>query len=211
MNPPALLNKLAEIQAGLSRLDNDICAVMQTDLRLYPENFSRAAVEAALRSEKVTCGLRTIAGLVPTEKPYLTGATEVLDISIQMDGDVLKCILPCLLPQRKAHTSADFLMMPVYYALQKYAMAHTLPHYERYTLCLRHVYDAALGCGYVRDYDNMEIKPVLDAVALYFMPDDSGLCCDLYHTTGTGPYSCTELYLMDSEWFPMWLSKRKSV
>lgn len=210
MNTRILNNKIAQIRTETARLENDVCALFQTDITLYPENFSSAAVEAALHSEKITCDLRMIAGLVPTEKPYLTSAAEVLDISIHMDGDVLKIVLPCLLPQRKARASADYFMMPVYSALQQYAMSHTLLHYDRYTLCLRHVYDTELGAKYVRDYDNIEIKPVLDAVALYFMPDDSGLCCDLYHTTGTGPRSCTELYLMDSNLFPAWLARQKS-
>lgn len=209
MNTPVLLNRLTRIQDENIRLHNDICSLMQTDIRLYPENFSKAAIDAALCSEKITCALRAIAGLVPTEKPYLLSATESMNISIQMDEGVLELVLPCLLPQRKTHAPADFLMMPIYSALQKYAMTNAIYHFDRYTLCLRHVYDEVLGTGYIRDYDNMEIKPVLDAITLYFMPDDSGLCCDLYHTIGRGPHSCTELYLMDSHLFPEWLSQQK--
>lgn len=210
MNTRILNNKIAQVRTETARLENEICALFQTDITLYPENFSSAAVEAALHSEKITCDLRMIAGLVPTEKPYLTSAAEVLDISIKIEGEALKIVLPCLLPRRKAHAAADFLVLPVYAVLQKYAMSHTLPHYDRYTLCLRHIYDVELGAKYVRDYDNIEIKPVLDAVALYFMPDDSGLCCDLYHTTGVGPRNCTELYLMDSNLFPVWLTRQKN-
>ena len=33
------------------------------------------------------------------------------------------------------------------------------------------------------DYDNLQQKQILDAIALYVMADDSGLLCDAYNTT----------------------------
>ena len=33
----------------------------------------------------------------------------------------------------------------------------------------------------MRDYDNLELKQILDAVAVWLLTDNGGLLCDAYH------------------------------
>ena len=60
----------------------------------------------------------------------------------------------------------------------------------------------------VRDYDNLEVKQYLDAVAAWLLIDDGGLLCDVHHTTELGEADCTRMFIMDSSRFPSWLAER---
>ena len=83
-------------------------------------------------------------------------------------------------------------------------MTHEPVRYRYSTVCFFHIYDTELH-QQIRDYDNLEYKQVLDAVALFFLPDDSGACCDVYQTTRAGSVDQTRIYIMEAERFPAWL------
>ena len=63
----------------------------------------------------------------------------------------------------------------------------------------------------IRDYDNLELKQLLDVVSSFVMLDDSGLLCDAYNTTEWGTTDCTRMTIMPKERFPKWLEERKNV
>ena len=61
----------------------------------------------------------------------------------------------------------------------------------------------------MRDYDNLELKQLLDVVASFIMVDDSGLLCDAYNTTELGETDCTRISIMPQSRFPTWLAERE--
>ena len=61
----------------------------------------------------------------------------------------------------------------------------------------------------VHDYDNMELKQILDVLASYIMVDDTGLLCDAYNTTEFGEKDCTRIFVIPKNRFPAWLAKRE--
>ena len=62
----------------------------------------------------------------------------------------------------------------------------------------------------VRDYDNLQIKQLLDVIAAYIMEDDSGLLCDAYNTTELGETDCTRISIMSKDRFPEWIKEREN-
>ena len=58
--------------------------------------------------------------------------------------------------------------------LKQYAEQQNLPHFRECTICIEHIYDRCLPLKAVRDYDNLEMKEILDIIALYCMTDDTG-------------------------------------
>ena len=76
-------------------------------------------------------------------------------------------------------------------------------------VCISHVYDHELPDWCLLDYDNLQQKKILDAIALYVMADDSGLLCDAYHTTELGAKNSTIVYIMEKSRFSGWLSERE--
>ena len=62
----------------------------------------------------------------------------------------------------------------------------------------------------IRDYDNLELKQLLDVIASFLMEDDSGLLCDAYNTTELGNSDCTRISVMDKERFSDWIKEREN-
>lgn len=208
MEKNVLNERVQQAEEELFRLQNDLCAVGRTNPLLYPENFSELATAAALRSEKITCSLRQLACFQPPRRTaYLIQAVSAHGITVSCDDGVLMINLPCLLPRRQRGKRTDFLMDPLYFALQEFAMSHESVRYPYSAVCFFHIYDTELHQG-ARDYDNLEYKQVLDAAALFFLPDDNGACCDVYHTTRAGSEDQTRIYIMKAERFPAWLQQQ---
>lgn len=211
MKKRQLYDKINQTATELERLQNDLLAVERTDIALYPENFVELASAAALRSEKITCVLRQLACQIPGNRmTYLAGSAKEQGICVLENQGVLSVTLPSLLPKRQTGARNDFLMEPLFYALSEYAMSHPICRYERSTVCFFHIYDKSIH-PYVRDHDNVECKQVLDAVALFFLPDDSGAYCDIYHTSREGTTDETRIFILSSDCFPTWLAAQNSI
>ena len=73
-----------------------------------------------------------------------------------------------------------------------------------------HIYSRELPSRRVCDYDNLELKQILDVIAAFIMADDSGLLCDAYNTTELGETDCTQVSVMDKDSFSAWLESRKN-
>ena len=160
----------------------------------------------------IACRLRhLIYETTSIKKPeYLTSAGVVQGISITEKDGVLEVTLPCLLPKKNKKQGSEYLTDPIYYTLSKYAQTHMLPKFRHCVVCFSHVYSRELSSMRVRDYDNLELKQLLDVISTFIMEDDTGLLCDAYHTTEIGDYDCTRISVMDKERFPSWLSDREN-
>lgn len=192
MDRKIISRRIADIQNNLSRLNNNICAMDSLDIQRYPENYETMSTEAALRAEGIACQLRNLlyASTSVSKAEYLVQAGEVHGIEILYENGILEVILPRLLPKKKMRQSSLFLLDPL-------------------VVCISHVYDHELPDWCLLDYDNLQQKQILDAIALYVMADDSGLLCDAYNTTELGDKDCTHIYIMERDRFAGWLSARE--
>lgn len=204
MNKNTLGNRIHQIYDDLARLGNEVCAMEYTDVLRFPENFAEMTMEAALHSERLTCTLRNIVYTAVNAKKaeYLARAASAQGIRISHKRHQVSIILPSLLPKRRGGHSSEFLVDPLFFALSEYTMAHRTAKLSHATLCFVHVYGPD---SRVRDYDNVECKQVQDVVAMFTLEDDSGKHCDVYHTTRTGPEDQTQIHVMPSGSFPLWL------
>ena len=84
-----------------------------------------------------------------------------------------------------------------------------MTHFQNCVICFSHIYDRALPERRIRDYDNIEMKNLLDIITAYLLEDDSGQLCDAYHTTKLGDSDCTIVSIMARERFPRWLEEHK--
>lgn len=51
-------------------------------------------------------------------------------------------------------------------------------------ICVEHIYDHNLPIKAVRDYDNLELKAVIDVIATFCLTDDTGRCVILSRRPG---------------------------
>lgn len=212
MDRQILNKKITGIQTELEKLSRTLRAMENTDIAQYPENYEMLSTDAALRGELITCRLRHLIYSTTSIKKseYLASAGVVQGIEIKCEDGILEINLPCLLPKRKQRKSTEFLIDPLYFTLSSYAANHKLPSFEHCVVCFSHIYDKELPARRARDYDNLELKQILDVVSAFVMLDDTGLLCDAYNTTELGESDCTRITVMGKERFAEWLEKRKN-
>lgn len=77
----------------------------------------------------------------------------------------LRVLLPALLPDKKKRDGCKFLLLPLQAAL---VQSGPLPRFSDCVICVEHIYDHNLPITSVRDYDNLELKAVIDVC--YILP-----------------------------------------
>ena len=211
MEEDYMAKRISSILEDQERLSQTVQAMRKTDIRRYPGNYRVLSSEAARRSEQITCRLRHMVyettDMDKTE--YLLSAADAQGVQIQRRGGVLEITLPGLVPKRRRRQNPEFLLDPFTAAMSRFVEEHDVPRYEHCVVCFAHVYDRKLSRYRVRDYDNLELKQLLDVATSFVMLDDSGLLCDAYYTTELGESDCTRMFIMDSRHFPAWLAERE--
>lgn len=210
MERAVLSSRIISILSDISRLNNALYALNSTDIQRYPDNYETLSIDAALRAERIACQLRHLV-YATTRIPkheYLESAAEVQGIEIKSGEGILEITLPGLLPKRKQSRGAEYLLDPFTAALTQYAQDHPLPQFHHCVVCFSQVYCKELPLRRVRDYDNLELKQFLDVAASFVLADDTGLLCDVFHSTELGEKDCTRITIMDSRHFQEWLDSK---
>lgn len=212
MEKQIITQRITAILDDISRLQSALYTMSTTDLQRYPDNYEVLSTDAALRGENIACRLRHLiyatTGIKKSE--YMQSAAVMQGVQIHCEKGVVEITLPALLPKRKQRQSSEFLLDPIYFALSDYADRHPLPKFNHCVVCFSHIYCRKLPTRRVRDYDNLELKQLLDVVSTFLMADDNGLLCDAYNTTELGDADCTRISVMDKEHFSPWLEERKN-
>lgn len=212
MDKATISKRIGEIRDDVTRLSHTLFALDGTDIQRFPENYDVLVLDAALRGEQIACRMRHLvyASTGIRKHNYLQSAGRVQGIRIVYEDDVLAITLPALLPGRKTRQSTELLTDPLYFTLSEYAASQPMPHYRHCIVCFSHVYARDLPSRRIRDYDNVELKQILDVVSSFILVDDTGLLCDAYNTTELGETDCTIIHVMDKERFSGWLDSREN-
>jgi len=212
LNRAILSQRISSILDDTQRLNNALYAMNTTDIQRYPDNYEVLSTDAALRAEQITCRLRHL--IYATTRinagEYLLSASATQGIEIGAADGIIEITLPGLLPKRKPRQSSEFLLDPFNAALGRYVQEHPVPRFRHCAVCFCSVYDRALPKRRIRDYDNLELKQLLDVAAAYLLVDDSGILCDTYNTTELGDTDCTRIVIMESTQFPAWMNERQA-
>lgn len=210
-NTKIIFQRLQNIEAEISKLNNILFALKATDIQKYGTNYESLSTDAALRAERIACQLRNLVFITEQsgKDDYLKLAADAQRITISSEDGILSITLPGLLPKRRIRTNTAFLHEPLNFVLQEYLKNHNLSLYQDCVVCFSQVYDKSLSLQRIRDYDNLEFKQILDTIAAYVLLDDTGLFCDSYHTTELGERDYTVVYIMEKSAFPVWVKSRR--
>ena len=215
MDRQVLLRKIMGAGDEIRRLQQDIIALQSIDIVNYPENYSSLSQQAAIRCEFITHKLRGLVyGTTNISKTeYLEHAADGLGIVVARgeDGGV-DITIPCLIPHRRKKQTG-FITDPLYAALARF-VSEREPPLARFTHCvigITHIYDRALfGKGRERDYDNVEVKGIIDVINTFLLTDDNGNLCDIYHTSALSDWDATRISVMNKDMFPDWIQRYKN-
>ena len=176
-----------------------------------PEAYGKFSLESSLRAEKLACSLRHLVydTTEVKKREYLPLAGDAQGIEIRMQGGMFQIRIPRLLPKRRNRKSVEYLLDPLQGCLESYAEKNGCPKYRECVICIIHTYSRENPVSRICDYDNLEWKQVLDVLASFLLVDDSGLLCDIYHTTERGAQDETRIILMEKTMFPDWLKEGK--
>lgn len=183
-------------------------ALKNTDIERLPQNYSDLSIDAALRAESVALSMRHLVfhSCIPITL-YHTMLADAHGITVRQEPESVTITMPGLLPKRRRKASNEFLIEPLYAALTRYTKTNTCKRFNECVVCICLVYNKEMPERRVRDYDNIELKHILDTVATFFMQDDNGLLCDVYHTTEFGTTDSTRITIMERDAFGSWLEQ----
>lgn len=176
------------------------------------EDALKKSVSAARISESVA--LKTRALPAYTGHPQAEGMVqkaieEAVPIEMGFTEKGWFCLrMPILLP-RKEKSSRSYLRGLLYPALERFTCGKPKIRYRNCVLIFRHVYDRNRPEREYRDHDNIELNTVVDAIAMFFLVDDTPLECAHFYCSAAGDEERTEVYIVPRADFESWLAMEK--
>ena len=172
------------------------------------EDALAKSVLAARISEGVALKTRSLPAHTghPKAEPLIRQAiAESVPVEIGFTDQDWLCIrLPILLP-RKEKSSRSYIRGFLYPALERFAANREKIRYRNCVVVFRHVYDRNRPEREYRDHDNIELNAVVDAIAMFFLVDDTPLECRHYYCSAAGDEERTEVYLVPRLEINRWL------
>ena len=118
--------------------------------------------------------------------------------------------MPILLP-RKEKSPRSYLRGFLYPVLASFARERPPIRYRDCVMIFRHTYDRNRPEREYRDHDNIELNTVVDAVAMFFLVDDTPFECRHYYCSLVGNEESTEVFIVPRNEFEAWLSQEKNI
>ena len=155
-----------------------------------------SAFAFSAEAEKLTLLARTLPETIPVEMGY-TGR------------GWFRLQFPALLPKKESG-SPVYIQQYLYPAMRRYFEGKPPALYQRCVLAYRHVYCRDRPERAYRDHDNIEVNMVTDIITLYLLPDDAPAHCSHYYCSAAGTEDRTEVYVIPTSRFPMWLEAEQA-
>lgn len=193
---------------GAEKLLKKLKAVKEDYAERRIEEALEKSVTAAKISEAVTLKTRALPAHIghPKAEAMVRDALEEsipVEIGFTEEG-WLKLQMPILLP-RKEKSSRSYIRGFLYPALEQFAFTREKIRYRNCVLIFRHVYERNRPEREYRDHDNIELNTVVDAIAMFFLVDDTPLECRHYYCSAAGNAEKTEVYIVPRAEFQHWL------
>ena len=210
MERKEILKKIVSIDNELSTARNILKSIKETDYVLFPAVYESLTLTAAMKAEKTACNFRHLiySTLNVTKRDLMKKTAAVHETDINYIDGIFTVTLPALLPKKKKSNKSEFITDPLYFALDEYFTKNNMEIFKECVVVFEYIYDKNTPSRRICDYDNIEIKPVLDAVSAFAMTDDGGKLCDIFHTAKLGEKDCTKISVMTKNKFCERFAKR---
>lgn len=112
--------------------------------------------------------------------------------------------LPVLLPKRERVNRA-YIFGLVWPVLREFFSSGNHARFGKSVIAFVHLYDRRRPARAVRDHDNIECNILTDMITGFLLPDDSPRRLDLYCTARVADADATEVFLIPTGDFILWL------
>ena len=176
------------------------------------------ALELSVTAAKISEGVALKTRALPAhtchpraERAAQEAISESVPVEIRLteEGWFYLC-MPILLP-RKEKSPRGYLRGFLYPALASFARERPPIRYRDCVMIFRHTYDSNRPEREYRDHDNIELNTVVDAVAMFFLVDDTPFECRHYYCSVVGDEESTEVFIVPRNAFGAWLSQEKNI
>ena len=178
------------------------------------ETAMEESVTAVKQAEEMTLLARSLPAHTghPHAKEMVQSAMqETIPVEIGFTEQGWLCLrMPILLP-RKEKSSRNYIRDFLYPVLEQFSAGREMIRYRNCVLIFRHVYDRNRPEREYRDHDNIELNTVVDAIAMFFLVDDTPLECRHYYCSARGSIERTEVYIVPRNEFETWLAMENSI
>ena len=178
------------------------------------EKALQMSVTAAKLSEGVALKTRALpahTGHPQAERMVQEAIFESVPVDIRLTEEGWFYLrMPILLP-RKEKSPRTYLRGFLYPALAAFARERPPIRYRDCVMIFRHTYDRNRPEREYRDHDNIELNTVVDAVAMFFLVDDTPFECRHYYCSIVGDEESTEVFIVPRNEFGIWLSQEKNI
>lgn len=178
------------------------------------ESALQMSVTAAKISEGVTLKTRALpahTGHPQAERMVQEAISESVPVDIKITEEGWFYLrMPILLP-RKEKSPRTYLRGFLYPALAAFAWERPPIRYRNCVMIFRHIYDRNRPEREYRDHDNIELNTVVDAVAMFFLVDDTPFECRHYYCSVVGDEESTEVFIVPRNEFGVWLAQEKNI
>ena len=178
------------------------------------ETALKLSVTAAKLSEGVALRTRALpahTGHPQAERMVQEAISESVPVEIRLTEEGWFYLrMPILLP-RKEKSPRTYLRGFLYPALAAFARERPPIRYRDCVMIFRHTYDRNRPEREYRDHDNIELNTVVDAVAMFFLVDDTPFECRHYYCSVVGDEESTEVFIVPRNEFGVWLSQEKNI
>ena len=178
------------------------------------EDALKLSVTAAKISESIALKTRALpahTGHPQAERIIQEAISEAIPIDICLTEEGWFYLrMPILLP-RKEKSPRSYLRGFLYPALAAFARERPPIRYRDCVMIFRHTYDRNRPEREYRDHDNIELNTVVDAVAMFFLVDDTPFECRHYYCSMVGDEESTEVFIVPRNEFAVWLAQEKNI
>lgn len=202
-------DKMNTIDMMIDSLTRETCEILatlkklkETDYEKDYKNFSYLSERLNKLYEKGACESRdfNINTDIQTPGKLYDNAADTLGIEIYKQDNMVIVDLPFILPKKKDKQNF-FVGNPLRYRFEQVRRDANLKVNEKAVICVIHIYSNEKKKARCYDYDNLEIKKVLDIITLYTIPDDSPEYCDVYQTMRHGTENKTRIIVLPKSEF----------
>ena len=134
---------------------------------------------------------------VVKKETLIAQACSIREFDVEERDNAVHITLPILPLKKTGNANCSYITEPLMWCLEKYHEEHPPHKYDKARITVCHCYPEDTPIRMVRDYDNIEVKKVIDILTLYYLRDDNMGCCEVLHTSRFSDQIKTEITVSD--------------